>query len=73
MYKYYGNIIFLKKIVFIEKLKWNLIIFVKNFILLIRWIEDYLLDIVNYYKLNLLLNVVVIMIYLIYLFYNNDM
>lgn len=45
----------------------------KNFNLLIRWIEDYLLDIVNYYKLNLLLNVVVIMIYLIYLFYNNDM
>lgn len=45
----------------------------KNFIFLIRWIEDYLLDIVNYYKLNLLLNVVVIMIYLIYLFYNNDM
>lgn len=44
-----------------------------NFILLIKWIEDYLLDIVNYYKLNLLLNVVVIMIYLIYLFYNNDM
>lgn len=45
----------------------------KNFNLLIRWIEDYLLDIVNYYKLNLLLNVVVIMIYLIYLFYNKDM
>lgn len=45
----------------------------KNFIFLIRWIEDYMLDIVNYYKLNLLLNVVVIMIYLIYLFYNNDM
>lgn len=45
----------------------------KNFILLIRWIEDYLLDIVNYYKFNLLLNVVVIMIYLIYLFYNKDM
>lgn len=45
----------------------------KNLIFLIRWIEDYMLDIVNYYKLNLLLNVVVIMIYLIYLFYNNDM
>lgn len=45
----------------------------KNFIFLIRWIEDYMLDIVNYYKLNLLLNVVVIMIYLIYLFYNKDM